>query len=93
MEVYGLIHRFALSRGSHRDAAPGIIQEVLRSVAKAMQGFEYDPSKGTFRGWLFTAIRREIGRSGDRESSQEGKTVSGQCQHNVPKSITRSVPR
>ena len=63
VEIYGpLIHRFALSRGAHRDAAPDITQEVLRNVAKAMQGFEYDPSKGTFRGWLFTAIRREIGR-------------------------------
>ncbi|MCH1506593.1 MAG: sigma-70 family RNA polymerase sigma factor [Verrucomicrobiales bacterium] len=63
MEIYGpLIPRFALSRGSHRDAAPDIIQEVLRSVARAMQGSEYDPSKGTFRDWLFTAIRREIGR-------------------------------
>ena len=63
VEIYGpLIHRFALSRGAHRDAAPDITQEVLRNVAKAMQGFEYDPSKGTFRGWLFTAIRREIGK-------------------------------
>ena len=63
VEIYGsLIHRFALSRSSYRDAAPDMIQEVLRSVAKAMQGFEYDPSKGTFRGWLITAIRREIGR-------------------------------
>jgi len=63
VEIYGpLIPRFALSRGSHRDAAPDIIQEVLRSVARAMQGSEYDPSKGTFRDWLFTAIRREIGR-------------------------------
>jgi len=63
VEIYGpLIYRFALSRGAHRDAAPDITQEVLRNVARAMQGFEYDPSKGTFRGWLFTAIRREIGR-------------------------------
>ncbi len=30
--------------------------------ARAMQGFEYDPSKCTFRGWLFTAIQREIGK-------------------------------
>ena len=42
-------------------------------MAKAMQGFEYDPSKGTFRGWLFTAIRREIGRSGDREIGRVAK--------------------
>ena len=73
VEIYGpLIHRFALSRGVHRDNASDITQDVMRNVAKAMHSFEYDPSRGTFRSWLFTIIRREIYRSAEKAKRKPG---------------------
>lgn len=73
VEIYGpLIHRFALSRGvPHHDAAD-ITQDVLRNVSRAMQRFEYDPKKGSFRSWLFTAVRREIGGAAEKQRRKPG---------------------
>jgi RNA polymerase sigma-70 factor (ECF subfamily) len=36
------------------------MQEVLRSVSGAMSRLEYDPVRGTFRGWLFTVTRNKV---------------------------------
>ena len=73
VEIYGpLIHRFALSRGVSSADVGDVTQEVLRSVARALRKFEYDRDKGTFRGWLFTAVRREIARLADKARKQPG---------------------
>ena len=77
VEIYGpLIHRFALNRGVSLNDAPDITQDVLRNVARAMQNFEYDRSKGTFRSWLFTVIRREIIRNAKKAERQASKPHS-----------------
>ena len=61
VEIYGpLIHRYALSRGVHRDTVPDVVQDVLKRVMQAIKKFEYDPDKGHFRSWLYTIIRRHI---------------------------------
>jgi len=73
VEIYRpLILRFALSRGVDKDDAPDITQDVLRNLARAMHRFDYDPSKGTFRSWLFTIIRREIIRASKKIQRQGG---------------------
>ncbi|MGJ8726423.1 MAG: RNA polymerase sigma factor [Roseibacillus sp.] len=46
---------------SHADTAD-IIQDVMRSVSIAMEKFEYDPARGKFKGWLFTAVRHAVGK-------------------------------
>jgi RNA polymerase sigma factor (sigma-70 family) len=35
-------------------------QEVFRAVATCMGRLEYDPSRGSFRNWLFTIVRRKL---------------------------------
>src|SRR5262249_40169979 len=37
-----------------------LMQDVLRSVAGAMDRLHYDPVRGTFRGWLFTVTRNKV---------------------------------
>ncbi len=44
----------------HADTSD-IVQDVMRSVSLAMQNFEYDPDKGKFKAWLFTAVRHAVG--------------------------------
>jgi len=37
-----------------------VTQDVLRSVAGAAKKLEYDPRRGSFRGWLFTVVRNRL---------------------------------
>lgn len=55
-----IIYGFARKRGLQDADAADLMQEVLRSVATAAQRLEYDPSRGTFRGWLFTVTRNKV---------------------------------
>lgn len=63
VEIYTpILFGFCLRRGlSHPDAAD-IVQDVMRGIAGAIARFEYDPERGTFRSWLFTVARHEVGR-------------------------------
>jgi RNA polymerase sigma factor (sigma-70 family) len=54
--VYGLARRHGLQDSDAAD----LTQDVLRSVSGAVGRFEYDPRRGRFRNWLFTAARRRI---------------------------------
>jgi RNA polymerase sigma-70 factor (ECF subfamily) len=64
VDLYGpLIYGYARRRGLQDADAADLTQDVLRSVARAMRGFEYDRTRGTFRGWLFTATRHALQRS------------------------------
>jgi RNA polymerase sigma-70 factor (ECF subfamily) len=55
-----LIHRVARKAGLHDDEAQDVVQETILSVAKKMPAFKYDPSQGSFRGWLFQLTRWRI---------------------------------
>jgi RNA polymerase sigma-70 factor (ECF subfamily) len=54
--VYGL----ARHRGLQDADAADLTQEVLRAVAAAAERLEYDPRRGSFRGWLFTVARNRL---------------------------------
>ena len=55
-----LVYGFARRRGLQDADAADLAQEVLRRVAGAVRGLEYDPDRGTFRGWLFTVVGNEL---------------------------------
>src|SRR5262245_13541308 len=54
--VYGYVRR----RGLQDADAADLTQEVLRAVARAAGRFDYDPKRGSFRGWLFTIVHRKL---------------------------------
>jgi RNA polymerase sigma factor (sigma-70 family) len=61
MRLYAsVIYGFARKRGLQDADAADLMQEVLRSVSNAIGRLEYDPRKGTFRGWLFSITRNKI---------------------------------
>jgi RNA polymerase sigma-70 factor (ECF subfamily) len=61
VQVYAaLIYNFARKRGLQDADAADLMQDVLRSVASAAGRLEYDPRKGSFRGWLYTITRNKI---------------------------------
>lgn len=55
-----VVYGFARKRGLQDADAADLMQDVLRSVVAAAPRLEYDPNRGTFRGWLFTVTRNKI---------------------------------
>lgn len=62
-----LIYRFLVSRGLSSEDARDVMQESLKAVAGAIDRFEYDPEKGTFRSWLYTVVRSKLNNHFGRE--------------------------
>jgi RNA polymerase sigma-70 factor (ECF subfamily) len=55
-----LIHGFACKQSLQDADAADLTQDVLRAVARAARRLEYDPRRGSFRSWLFTAVRNHL---------------------------------
>jgi RNA polymerase sigma factor (sigma-70 family) len=55
-----LVHAFSRRHGLQDADAADLTQVVLRAVASAAGRLEYDPQRGSFRGWLFTIVRNKL---------------------------------
>jgi RNA polymerase sigma-70 factor (ECF subfamily) len=55
-----LIYQHARKQGLQDADAVDLSQEVITAVAGAVDRLDYDPRRGTFRGWLFTVVRRKL---------------------------------
>jgi len=57
---WNLIYGVAIKGGLSKSEAEDVVQETLISVAKHMPTFKYDPSIGSFKGWLLNMTRWRI---------------------------------
>jgi RNA polymerase sigma-70 factor (ECF subfamily) len=55
-----LVHRYARRHGLQDADAADLTQEVLRGVSGGVGRLEYDPARGSFRGWLFTLAHHKL---------------------------------
>ncbi len=55
-----LVYGFARKHGLQDADAADLTQEVLRSVSSTIPHWDYDPQRGSFRGWLFTVVRNKL---------------------------------
>ena len=62
-----LVYRYCRRRGLQDADARDVSQQVLASVHRAIDKFEYDPQRGRFRNWLGTIALHEIGRHARRD--------------------------
>jgi RNA polymerase sigma factor (sigma-70 family) len=61
VELYAaVVYGFARKRGLQDADATDLVQEVFRSVAGAAGRLDYDPQRGSFRGWLYTVTRNKL---------------------------------
>jgi len=61
VDVYApLVYRFARLRGLQNADAADVTQDVLQTVARTINGFQYDPERGSFRGWLLSVARSRL---------------------------------
>jgi RNA polymerase sigma factor (sigma-70 family) len=61
VEIYApMIYGFAQKQGLQDADAADLTQEVLSAVARSAGRLDYDPARGSFRGWLFTVVRNEL---------------------------------
>lgn len=60
-QVYSsVIYGYARRQGMQDADAADLMQDVLRRVAASADKLDYDPRRGTFRGWLFTVTRNRF---------------------------------
>jgi RNA polymerase sigma-70 factor (ECF subfamily) len=67
VDVYApLLYGYLRKRGLQDADAADLTQACLRQVAARVGTFEYDPRRGSFRGWLFTIVRNQLRDFRDR---------------------------
>jgi RNA polymerase sigma-70 factor (ECF subfamily) len=64
-----LIYGLARKRGLQDADAADVTQEVFRAVSGAIQAFQYDRGRGSFRGWLYTIARNKLNDFRARQTS------------------------
>jgi RNA polymerase sigma-70 factor (ECF subfamily) len=63
VELYGsLVYGFARQRGLQDADAADLTQEVFLALARAAGRWQYDPRRGTFRGWLYGVTRNKLAK-------------------------------
>lgn len=69
-----IIRAYCRVRGVQANDIDDIAQEVMTAVARAIQSFEYQPSKGKFRSWLATITANKLktffSKRGNQKESQ-----------------------
>ncbi len=80
VEIYApVVYGFARQRGAQDADGADLTQEVLHTVAATARKFDYDPKRGSFRGWLFTVTRNKL--RDWRERQRRGQGVGGTTAH------------
>jgi RNA polymerase sigma-70 factor (ECF subfamily) len=77
VELYSpLIYRFARQRGFQDADAADVMQIVLTTVSQAIGKFDYEPGRGTFRGWLLTIVRNQMASLAKRRARHPEERTS-----------------
>lgn len=60
-DAYGrVVHAVAAKSGVPAGDLDDIVQETMMRVARLIEGFDYDPRRGSFKSWVLTIARSRI---------------------------------
>lgn len=65
-----MVYAFAKRRGCSHETAEEVVQDVMLSVFKHRDVFEYDPGRGRFRDWLGALVRNAVATRRRRASER-----------------------
>lgn len=81
-KIFNWCRRYQLQESDAAD----VTQDVLVKLVRAMQSFQYDPSRGSFRAWLKTVTAnavRDLVASSKKAGRGSGDTSVGQLLSNI----------
>ena len=78
-----LVYGFLSQRGLQDADAADLTQDVMRQVALAAHSLEYNPKRGSFRGWLFTVVQNRLTDHWRREGRREQGTGDTDAQQQL----------
>jgi RNA polymerase sigma-70 factor (ECF subfamily) len=87
-----LIYHYARKQGLQDADAVDLSQEIISAVAGAVGDFDYDPRRGSFRGWLLTVVRRKLAnwrRAQAIRPQGSGDTATHQVLEQLPQPADR----
>jgi RNA polymerase sigma-70 factor (ECF subfamily) len=81
VDIYApVVYGYARKQGLQDADAADVAQEVLGAVAGAVGRLEYDPRRGSFRGWLFTVVRRKLANWRRKQRARPADQTQGEMQ-------------
>ena len=81
MAIYEpLVYRLARAKGLQHADAQDLTQDVFTAVGRAIDRFDPDSDRGTFRGWLFRIVRNLMINFLSRQKDPRGTGDSGMMQ-------------
>lgn len=89
-----LVYRYALKNGLQDADAADVAQETMCNIVRVICDFKYDPSRGSFRGWLLTVVRNSLRkryRLAQHQSLGSGDTGVHELLHQSPDSSSLSA--
>lgn len=78
-----LIYRYGCKHGLQDADAADLTQDILRTVSREMPHWDYDPRRGSFRGWLFTLARNRLRDHLDKQRRQVQGSGNSEMQHRL----------
>jgi RNA polymerase sigma-70 factor (ECF subfamily) len=95
VELYTpLVYAYARKQGLQDADAADLCQDVLGAVNGALGRLEYDPARGSFRGWLFTVVRHKLSNWHRAERIRvrgSGDSAVAQLLHECPAPATEEA--
>jgi len=85
-----MIYAFAKHRGCSHHTAEEVVQDVMLSVFKHRDVFQYDPGCGRFRDWLGALVRNQVAMR-RRRASERIRARGGGAEAGLPEPAAAEI--